>query len=162
MVNTVYYESEVGIVRNSIKSDCFEISKYMRKQDVMEAWSALKYSPIEMILLSFKRSTISMTIERKGFPVAMFGIMADNLAGETAVLWMLSTDGINGIGRIFVRHSKEFIKDMFKFYPVLYGYVDLRNTVSIKFLTFLGADWGDTVPYGLENKPFRYFKFKRS
>lgn len=156
-----YHNEIVGTIRPSVKEDCFAIAKNMRKQDALGAWSVLRFSPIEMAMYSFNKSFVSMTIEHNGIPVAMFGIMAKNLMDDSGILWLLTTDGINDIGRIFVRNSKKWIQDMFEFYPLLQGLVDLRNTVSVRWLNYLGCEWGITIPYGIDKMPFKYFSFRK-
>lgn len=154
-----YHDKIVGEIRTSIKEDCAFIAKYMRKQDAMEAWSALRMLPYEMTEYSFSRSIISMTILHDEKPVAMFGIIPDDMS--SGVLWMLTTYGLEGIGRPFVRNCKKWFKDMLEIYPLLWGTVDLRNTVSIRWLTYLGCEWGQTLNFGVEQLPFRKFSFRK-
>lgn len=157
----IYYESELAIVRESTLDDCYEVARRMRKQDIDEVWSSNHLSPSEATLACFKKSTITLTVERKGFAVAMFGIVPDNLVGGFASIWLLSTDGIVGIDKSFVRNSHMFIRYFLNFYSVLHSYVDMRNTVSIKWLKWLGANFSAAAPYGLDQMPCMYFEFKK-
>lgn len=156
-----YHNPIVGTIRPSIQEDCKAIAEDMRKQDAIGAWSVLRLSPTEMVSYSFNKSFVTMTIEHKEIPVAMFGIMAKDILGDTGILWLLTTEGIHNIGKIFFRHSKEWIEDMFQYYPLLCGVVDLRNTVSMRWLTYLGCEWGITIPYGIDKMPFKYFSFRK-
>lgn len=156
-----YHDPVVGTIRPSVESDCSAIALDMREADIQEAWSALRFSPIEISRYSFNKSFFSMTIEHDGKPVAMFGIMSRNLIDESGVIWLLTTNGIKDIGRIFVRNSKEWIKSMFQFYPTLWGIVDLRNTVSIRWLAYLGCEWEGIVLFGVDEIPFKKFYFKK-
>lgn len=148
-------------VRDTVKDDCFEIGQRMRKQDVQEAWDANHFSPVETALGCFQLSSFSFTIERNGFAVAMFGLIPKNLVGESAMIWMLCSDGIKGIEKTLVRNSRRFINDMLDYYPYLYSYVSVENDVSFKFLEFIGAKIVQTLPYGIEQKLFRYLYFKK-
>lgn len=159
-MNLTYHDDIVGTIRPSIKEDCIAIAKDMRKEDIMESWSALRLSPIGIAEYSFNKSIISMTILHEA-PIAMFGIMPQNMS--SGMLWLLTTYGIerNGFGRPFVKNCKRWIKAMLEIYPLLMGYVDLRNKVSIRWLTYLGCEWGETIPFGADEMLFKYFSFKK-
>lgn len=154
-----YNNPGVGEVRTSILSDCAVIGQNMRTQDAMEMYNYDRSLPEQACINSFKKSIISMTILHDGKPVAMFGIMPKDFS--TGILWMLTTDGLNKVGRPFVRHCKEWFAQMLEIYPVLEGCVDLRNTESIRWLTYVGAVWGDTETMGIDNMPFRKFTFSK-
>lgn len=157
----IYHDEIVGTIRPSIKEDCTAIGNNMRKVDIEEAWSAMRLSPVEIAEYSFGRSIISMTICHNEVPIVMFGIIPDNMS--SGVLWMLTTYGIeaDGFGRAFVRNCKKWFRDMLEIYPLLWGTVDLRNQVSMRWLTYLGCEWGKTMPFGVDNMPFRKFTFKK-
>lgn len=159
-MNLTYQDPIVGEIRASVIDDCYIIAQNMRKQDKMSAWSVLRMSPLEMTMVSFKKSLVTMTIVHE-IPIAIFGIMPRDLS--SGILWMVTTNGIeeNGFGRPFVRNCRKWFNDMLEIYPHLIGLVDLRNTVSIKWLTYLGCEWGITIPYGIDKMPFRYFSFYR-
>lgn len=153
-----YYDKVVGTIRIATKSDCQIIGNNLRDQDALEMYNYDRSSPVEAVLNSFSKSTIAMTVEHDKIPIAMFGIM---LINETPVLWMLTTDGLRKIGRNFVRNTREWINKMLMIYPVLIGYVDLRNQESMIWLKFVKAEFGKTVNMGIDNIPFRKFTFKR-
>ena len=48
---------------------------------------------------------------------------------------------------------------MLEVYPRLYGMVDLRNKESIRWLTYLGAEWLEDTIEGIDRLPFKTFKF---
>lgn len=154
-----YNDPVVGAIRPSVESDCAAIALDMREADIQEAWSALRFSPIDIVRYSFGRSIISMTILHNEKPIVMFGIIPDGMS--SGVLWMITTYGIEDIGRVFVRNCKKWFKDMLEIYPLLWGTVDLRNKVSIRWLTYLGCEWGITIPFGIDKMPFRKFTFKK-
>lgn len=154
-----YHDPIVGRIRSSIKEDCFEIARNMRAIDIQEAWSAMRLSPIEVAEYSFDRSIISMTILHNEMPIVMFGIIPDNMS--SGVLWMLTTNELNNIGRPFVRNCKAWFRDMLEIYPELWGTVDLRNKASIRWLDYLGCEWGKTMPFGIDKMPFIKFSFKK-
>ena len=154
-----YQDEIVGEIRPSIKEDCHVVAMFMSKQDAMEMWSYDRSTPIEATLNSFNKSLISMTILHDEKPIAMFGIMGHNMT--SGVLWMLTTDGLRDgkFGRPFVRNCKRMFNDMLEIYPLLFGMVDLRNKESIRWLTYLGAEWKEDIICGVDNLPFKPFVF---
>lgn len=160
MTSTIYYKSKIAIVRDTVMDDCYAVAKRMRKSDQEEIWSSNRVSPIEACLECFQKSTVCMTIERNGFSVGMFGIVPQNFIGTSASIWLLSTDGIRGIPVTFIRNNRSIIKYLLTFYPLLFSYVDLLNTVSVKWLEYIGAKWGEVIPYGVDKHPSRYFYFE--
>lgn len=156
-----YYQSNLIIVRDSVKDDCFQVAKYMRKQDADEAWSANHFSPIETALGCFHLSSMSYTIDRNGFAVGMFGIIPRNMVGDSAMIWMLCTEGISGIEKTVVRNSRKFVDYMLNYYPSLFSYVSVENHVSFKWLRFMGAKFGQLEPYGIEKKQCQLIYFTK-
>jgi hypothetical protein len=159
-MNLTYEDSIVGEIRPSVKEDCEAIAKNMRDQDKKEAWSAFRMTPIQIAEYSFNKSLISMTIIHES-PIAMFGIMTHDLS--IGVLWMLTTHGLesNGFGRPFVRNCKKWFNEMLEIYPVLIGTVDLRNTTSVRWLNYLGCEWGEQHLFGEDKMPFKGFCFRK-
>lgn len=158
-MNLTYHDEIVGIIRPSMKEDCITIAANIRKQDSIEMWSFYRTDPLKATLNSFNRSMISMTITHDEIPIAMFGIIPHDMS--SGMLWMITTDGIKGIGRVFVRNCKKWFHAMLEFYPKLYGMVDLRNEESIRWLTYIGVSWGNDITAGIDNMPFKTFKFSK-
>lgn len=155
MLDLTYCEPIVGKIRPSIKSDCIIIGENLRDQAALEMWNYDRSSPVESCLNSFTKSFVKMTIEHNNIPIAMFGIM---LIPEPT-LWMLTTDGLENIGRNFVRNTRSWINKMLVDYPTLVAYVDIRNKESIKWLEFIGGKMVDTVFMGIDDLPFRKYEF---
>jgi len=157
-MNLTYNDPIVGEIRPSIQEDCIIIGRDMCKQDAMEMWAYDRSSPTQAALNSFNKSVICMTILHE-IPIAIFGIMPMNMSA--GILWMLTTDGLRDgkFGRPFVRNCRKWFNDMLEIYPRLYGMTDLRNSVSIRWLTYLGADWMDETLEGIDKMPFKTFRF---
>lgn len=158
---STYYKSKSITVRNSTQEDCFEISRHMRKQSIDEAWQTYRLSPIETTLGFFKKSTFCFTLDRNGFAVAIFGVIPRNMVGDSALIWMICTDGVTGIENTFVRNSKNFIDLMLGFYPFLYSYVSVDNELSLKWLKYIGATLSEVTPQGINKKLFHYIYFMK-
>jgi hypothetical protein len=86
---------------------------------------------------------------------AIFGV-----AG--GMLWMLGTDRINDIQVAFLRKNHKFIKMFLIFFESLENWVDVRNQMSIQWLKWLGAEFDEPAPYGVEGKLFQHFVIRRN
>lgn len=154
-----YQDEKIGTIRAAVKEDCDIIGFYMRNQDRNEIWSFDRASPKGACYNSFNKSIISMTIEHENHPVAMFGIIPKDMS--TGILWMFTTDGLNKVGRLFVRNCKKWFAYMLELYPLLEGCVDMRNSESIRWLTYIGAKWGNVEAMGIDKMPFMNFSFSK-
>ncbi len=159
MSDLTYHNDKIGTIRFSAIDDCEIIGRNMREQDAIEIWNYNRLSPIKAVIDSYTRSIISMTIEHENNLVAMFGIMPTGMSAGT--LWMFTTDGMKDIGRPFVRNCKRWFNEMLEIYPNLQGCVDLRNKESIRWLTYVGATWGEIETMGIDKMPFRRFTFSK-
>jgi len=156
----MFYDDGKIKVRRSVKSDADYLAPRLRKSDVEEIWKSNHKAPFEALKEGIEKSIFCCTVEN-GQPICIFGIYTDKLLGENATVWCLASDDLEKIGRKFVKYSREFIDMMLQYYPMLFNYVDADNEKSIKWLQMCGADMKEPAPYGVENKNFRYFSFKR-
>jgi len=152
------YNKDDITVTDSVYSDIIKISHCLRADDIAEI-KAIGMTPIECLEMSYQDSIYKYTCRVKDRVVCMFGLNADSLMGEKAKIWLLATDDLKIIQRRFARHSKDFLKEALESYPVLYNYIDVRNTESIKWLKWLGANFISTGKYGINGEEFHYFEF---
>jgi len=157
----MYYDDGKIKVRDSVEEDIEFLSSRLKKTDVDEVFASNHVSPEEALRHGMDTSIYCRTAEN-GQPFMMFGLYTDNVISDRANIWMLSSDYIKSIPIKFVRQSRLFIKDMLEWYPYLENYVDARNKESIAWLKWLGATIEDPKPYGIEQRPFHHFYFKRS
>jgi len=154
---TVYYCKNDISVRTAVPCDVEKLMGRLRRSDVDEVWACGHRTPEDALLFSMYASILAFTVERKRTPVAMFGIAPDTITGTAASVWLLGTNDINKFKKTFMLLSRSFIPFMQRLYPVLYNWVDERNTVSIAWLQRCGAEFHEPKPFGAEGKPFRYF-----
>lgn len=145
------------IIRDAVSSDTFEL----READKKEIWASHHRTPKQALVAGYRESIMCFTVECKGNPIAMFGIVAHTILGRTASVWFLASSEMNKMQQIF-KHSRKFINLMLSYYSILGNYVDAENAQSIKWLKWCGAKLGPIVPYGVEQQPFQYFEFRRS
>lgn len=154
------YDKDGIVVRRSTKKDVEYLKTHLRQSDVDEIWASNHITPEGALEKGLDNSIFCCTV-LNGQPIAMFGIVPHSILGYEASVWMLASDDLKKIKKRFLRHSKYFINMMLDFYPSLFNFVDDRNKDSINWLKYCGARIYDPKPYGVENKPFRYFVFKR-
>jgi hypothetical protein len=158
----VYYRSELGCARDAKLDDIPLLKDHLRKTTVDELWALHHFTPEQSLLYSFSNSVFSFSIEIKEDVYAMGGILRPkDLLSERAPIWFLSSQKLDNVELRFLRQCRKFIHTMLDLYPVLYNYVDLRNGPAISWLEWMGAKFGDTVPFGIDNQLFTYFEFRR-
>jgi hypothetical protein len=158
----IYYNKNGVIVKESQISDVFIMSSNLRETDRNEIWASHHHTPEEALRISYETSDPCFTVDIKGVPVAMFGINSGNLLGDTATIWLLATDGLSRVSKSLIKESRNFINMFLSYYPTLENYVDARNTASIQWLRYCGAQIEEAKPYGKEKLPFHHFTFRRN
>lgn len=73
------------------------------------------------------------------------------------MVWMLCTKAVEEKPIGFLRETRRLLKEALKEVGYLENYVWTGNELHIKWLEWLGAEFGDTTPDGL----FQYFKFTK-
>ena len=163
--NKIYYNKNGVIIRETQITDIFLMCDLLRETDKNEIWASHHHTPEEALRLSYEMSTLCLTINIKGIPIAMFGIAPQTLLSDSAIIWLLATDDFDGLikkkRKEFFIQSKVFIKFMLEQYSLLENYVDARNIPSVKWLKWCGATIEEAHLYGVEQLPFYHFYFRR-
>lgn len=136
------------------------VAENMRRADVEEIKAASGKSPREALEFSLDRSNEAYTILFDGEPAAMFGVGWVNIINGIGAPWLLGTDAIEANYRHFLRGSKWWIAQLTNRYDVLCNVVDDRNTVSKRWLRFLGFEFSEPFILGVERRPFRKFELR--
>jgi len=157
-----YYRSKVGYCRDAEIGDIALLKDNLRSTTVDELWAVHHFTPGESLTYSFTHSVFCFTIIADNEVLAMGGILRpkDIMANE-APIWFLTSQKLDKVERSFLRQCRNFIKIMLNIYPVLYNYVDIRNKPAILWLKWIGAKFGEIVPFGVDNRLFYYFTFKK-
>lgn len=143
-------------VRLPLPGDSEFIAANMREADRKEVWAASHITPEKAMATSIKNSPYVFTIIHKDEPAAMFGGARMTLLGD-GIPWLLGTDAILDAAIPFLRHSRQYVDFLLGRLGRLENYVDERNSVSIRWLTFCGFTLHDPAPYGAEQLPFIRF-----
>jgi hypothetical protein len=128
----------------------------MRKADVDEVRAAAGLDPVQALISGFQDSTPCYTAEWKGEPFLMFGVVpVDEVSGA---IWLLGTPKVKEARVAFLKESKRVVAAFHDEYPLLFNYVDARNTVHIRWIKWLGFQFINKHPnHGYEGREFHEF-----
>jgi hypothetical protein len=138
------------------------IVPYLRQADVDEIWSFTGISPASAISYSLAFSEYARAILLDGKPVVLFGVTGVPAShGKTGVPWLVATEEIEKHPVRFYRMSKAVIATMRQKYDCLMNWVDIRNTLSIRWLKWAGFTVEEPEPWGVYGKMFHCFWWRR-
>lgn len=157
----IYYDAHNVKVLTTIPEHIKPITDHMREADRQEIYSGYRLDPATALLSSLKSSVVCLAVLYHECPVAMFGIAPSSILGNTASVWLLGTDGIQDMRIQFLKLSKRFINMFLDAYPVLENTVDVRNLASIRWLKWVGAEFYEPKPFGVDQVPFQHFTIRR-
>lgn len=80
---------------------------------------------------------------RGGEIMACWGLKAPTLLSDCAYLWLWTSPASRGHEFLFVRHSQRAVATMLTEFPVIIGHCDVRNPRAIRWLRWLGAQFGE-------------------
>lgn len=145
---------------NTLPEHIEPIAANMRLDDVREIWAAGQRTPLVSLKMSVALGR-HKTIMLADKPVGMFGVTPLSCIGRHGSPWLLGTDEL-------ARHSRSFLKGCLRHFPevtngfeFLENYVDARNTVSIRWLKWLGFVIMEPEPYGPFKLPFHRFYMEK-
>ena len=126
--------------RKSILADVVELAANMRQEDKEEVLADSGSSPQEALFYCFFNSKPCMTmVGRKGNLMGMYGVVP--CSPKVGRIWMLGHKTmINDYKdvRDFLKYSPIELQKFHCNYPLLYNYVDERNTTHIKWIKWMG------------------------
>lgn len=126
----------------------------LRAADRAEVEALTGRDPREALVESVERSALAWAGLADGELVCLFGVVPMTLTGVTGVPWLLGSDAVTRYGRPFLRRNRFYVAEMLRVFPVLRNVVDARNTVSIRWLAWLGFTLGAPQPMGVRGLPF--------
>ena len=152
---TVKYE-----VVPATREHAIELAKNMREADKREAWAIAHLSPEEATLCVVHASRDAQAGLADGEVVCLFGIEQDPENENVGAPWLLTSHSIEKYAWEFLHRSIDWMKEAKQDYRTLRNYVDVRNTVSIRWLRWLGFDIKEPKPFGADQMLFHLFEMK--
>ena len=135
-----------------------EVAGRMREADRLEVIAATGRGELSALAASYRQSRFRWTALVDGRPEAMFGVGDLNVLTATGIPWMLATDAVERNRREFLRLSVDWRGQLLARYDVLRNVVDCRNTVSIRWLRWLGFRFSD--PFKIRGHEFLMFEMR--
>ncbi len=126
----------------------------LRQADREEVEALTGRDAREALVESVVRSAAAWAGLANGELVCLFGVVPVSLVGVTGIPWLLGSDAVTCYGRPFLRRNRAYLREMLREFPVLRNVVDARNTVSIRWLEWLGFTLGTPQPMGVCGLPF--------
>lgn len=130
----------------------------IRQQDCDEVYALTLGKPGPALKQSIALSDWAVTGFVDGEPVAMLGVAPINIIAKIGMPWMLTTDAAEQHLRRFMLESVYWRDSMLASYPRLRNVVDQRNTVSRRWLSWLGFAIRPAEPVGPLKLPFSVFE----
>lgn len=137
------------------------IAERMRPADVAEVLASSGKSPHEALMFSLTGSSQAWTAALDGQPEVMFGVADLNILTGLGAPWLLGTDAVERNYRQFLRRSLSWREQLSERYSVLRNFVDDRNEVSKRWLSWMGFTLFDPIPVGVNGEMFRMFELRR-
>lgn len=142
--------------------DIDAIEPLVRQADRDEITEALGIPMREALTDGIQQSLKASMIVVDGHVVAVFGDAAFSLLGGLGVPWLISTVHVERFPRAFLAVCKPEVAEMLTRHAELINYVDVRNTVAIRWLRWLGFQFDDPEPYGPKGMLFQRFWMRRA
>jgi len=133
-----------------------EIAARMRAADRDEVFAASGRSPHSALCFSYRHSSLAWTAFFDGRPEVMWGVGDINILTGIGAPWLLGTDAVEENFRAFLRISRDWPAQLLSRYAVIRNFVDARNTVSLRWLEWLGFRLFE--PVEINGHPFRLFE----
>ena len=147
-------------IRDATLDDVYSIAERLREDDQAElqALHGGKLSPLVVLTASRVASDMCRVGEIKGVPTVLYGV-APKRPPLVGAPWMVGTQALEdpGVARCFLRGCAGEVQDMNDLYPLLVNHVDERNTLSKRWLRWLGFKFISLRPHGMEQRPFLEF-----
>jgi len=126
-----------------------EVASNLRPDDLREVEEGHGIDHNELpLLMTHNPSYVYFTVP-DGKTAGMAGV------GEDGNIWMLCTPDINRYPITFAREAKRYVDSRTE--PLLWNIVDMRNTVHLKLLRFLGFKFLRKLEHGPNNVQFIEF-----
>lgn len=75
--------------------------------------------------------------------LAVWGFISPTLLSDTAYLWLFETKHLTAHTFVLIRHSQRIIHAMLEEFPTIHGHGRVGATRSLRWLRWLGAEFGE-------------------
>jgi hypothetical protein len=137
------------------------LAPFLRDADREELTKATG-RPIEEILIESVNSLGEhWAFIENGKTICLLGISEHSWMDSEGVIWLVASDEVASHRKDILAMSRNYIDEKQKHYRLLYNYIDIHNTSSIRWLKWLGFEVQDPVPWGVNGDLFHRFELRR-
>ncbi len=148
-------------VRDIRDGDAEALLADIRPCDLAELQASCPGDLLEAIKLSIASAPHSWAVEVDGDLAALIGV-TQAPDSEVGVPWMSGTSAFYRAPRALTKLGRQYSEFGLSIYHTLVNYVDVRNTVSIRWLKAMGYKVSNVpVPVGVNGEPFYRFSMSR-
>lgn len=132
----------------------------IRDDDARELEDGYGEDPYFVLGQSFAASVLCWAAVVDRETIAMFGVVPRGPwpAGRP---WMIGTKDLDKHRFKFVKGCREVVQEMLGTFPSLENVVDVRNRKTIRWLRWLGFDFGKIILVGQKNLPYQIFSMEK-
>lgn len=138
------------------------LAPLMRAEDLAEVQAGGEASALDALLASLAGSEAAWAVLFDGEVGAMFGIGQRLPDGSAGCAWLLTGRAVSQHPMAFLRRSRGVLGELLERCGNLGNYVDARYTASVRWLRWLGAEFGQPEPRGPSGVLFYPVRFRRS
>lgn len=143
-------------VREATLEDVVYLSTRLRKADIDEIEASSGGSPAQALVEGFRYSSKCRVGVYNNNPFVIFG--ARPVVQGVGAIWALGSDDLLKARVEFLRQSKKWVDVIHQDFPLLFNYIDARNTVHIRWVRWLGFKFINIHPeHGVSKLPFYEF-----
>ena len=122
--------------------DAVDLYEDLREDDMLEILG-LMHHPKDAVVMSYVCSTKCYSVkDEMNNLYCSFGV-APIEGTNIGSAWLLGTRRLPTIKKFFLKHSKERMEELMDGFDYLTNFVMKSNTLSIKWLEWLGAEFND-------------------
>lgn len=145
--------------------DVLHVALRLRDEDWRDCEAITPLHPRQAVWHTVYGSDWVTAVRRPGangtdLALAIFGVAPSPMPG-TGIPWLLSAAEFFDYPRILARFSRAFVQRMFQDYHLLTNWVDIRNPITARWLTWCGFRIAETVPFGQHGSLFHRFEMIR-
>ncbi|HBO83124.1 MULTISPECIES: hypothetical protein [unclassified Cupriavidus] len=148
----------IGKIVAATAAHAYQMAPNMREAEVREVKDAYGMTPLDVLLMEVKRSSVAWAWVVHGEVACMFGIASQAALSDFSYPWFLTTPLVERHSHQFARACKKLLPELLEHHPRLIGRVDARYVESVRWLEWLGAKLGDPEEWGVSRALFRQFE----
>lgn len=134
---------EVRIEDAQRDMDAYDLYDDMREEDMLECMGLMTH-PRDAVYYSLEMSKKCYSVRSDAYGLhCCFGVCGMPDKPNVGVAWLLGTRKLPKIRKFFLKNSKDRLNDLLEGFDYLTNFVMKTNTLSMRWLKWLGAEFSD-------------------